>query len=76
MTINLSFRTVLNPDFGGWIFSVDPQTDTFDAHDYAEAYNINVNDIDVETIKCVSDAVNNNFGGSNWIEVTHEEGSK
>jgi len=76
MTINLSFRTVSNPDLGGWIFFVDPQTDTFDAHDYAEAYNINVNEIDVETIKCVSDAVNNNFGGSNWIEVTHEEGSK
>ncbi len=72
MTINLLFRTVSNPDLGGWIFSVDPQTDTFDAHDYAEAYNINVNEIDVETIKCVSDAVNNNYGGTRWIEVTHE----
>jgi len=74
-SIALSFRSVpaTAVDLGGWIWYADPETDTFWAHDYAEAYNINVHDIDPETIKCVQDAVNNNYGGTHWIEVTHEK---
>ena len=75
MTITLSYRSVPAPTdgfFDGWTWFADSETDTFDAHDYAEAFRLNVHDIDPQTIKSVQDAVNNNFGGTRWIEVTHE----
>ena len=74
-TITLSYRLIAVPkSWNGFTWIADPQHDyAFDAYDYAEAYNLDAHDIDVETIKCVQDAVNNNFGGTRWIEVTHEK---
>ena len=75
MTITLSYRSVPAPQgcFDGWTWFADPETDTFDAHDYAEVFRLNVHDIDPQTIKSVQDAVNNNYGGTRWIEVTYEK---
>ena len=72
--IVLSHRSVPAPQgcADGLYWYADPETDTFSPSDYAEAFHLNVNDIDPQTIKSVQDAVNNNFGGTRWVEVTHE----
>ena len=72
--ITLSYRSVPSPQGrnDGWTCFVGPYTDTFSPRDYAEVFSLNVHDIDAQTIKSVQDAVNNNFGGTSWIEVTHE----
>jgi hypothetical protein len=73
--ITLSYRSVpaIAVDLSCWTWFASPDTDTFDAHDYAEAFHLNVHDIDQQSIKSVQDAVNNNFGGTRWIEVTFEK---
>ena len=73
--ITLSHRSVPAPAGcnDGWTWFADPETDTFSARDYAEAFHLNVNDIDQQSIKSVQDAVNNNYGGTRWIEVTYEK---
>lgn len=72
--VTLSYRSVPAPAGcnDGWTWFASPETDTFSASDYAEAFSLNVHDIDAQTIKSVQDAVNNNFGGTRWIEVSYE----
>ena len=72
--ITLSHRSVPAPAGcnDGWTWFASPDTDTFSPSDYAEAFHLNVHDIDQQTVKSVQDAINNNFGGTRWIEVTHE----
>ena len=73
--ITLSYRSVPATAvvLCGWTWFAGPDTDLFSPRDYAEAFSLNVNDIDQQSIKSVQNAVNNNFGGTRWIEVTHEK---
>ena len=73
--ITLSYRSVPAPAGcnDGLTWFASPDTDTFTPGDYAEAFRLNVHDIDQQSIKSVQDAVNNNFGGTRWIEVTYEK---
>ena len=75
MTITLSYRSVPDPTgcFDGLAWFASPDTDLFSPGDYAEAFRLNVNDIDQQSIKSVQDAVNKNYGGTRWIEVTYEK---
>jgi hypothetical protein len=73
--IELFARTVPAP-MGcndGFHWFSGPEIDLFDVDDFAAAFHLNVSDIDMETIKTVQDAVNNNYGGSRYVEVTFEK---
>jgi hypothetical protein len=52
--LTLSFTT--NPDFDGFLYYVENNSG-FDAHDFADVYNLNYPDIDCESIDAVNDAV-------------------
>ena len=68
--INLHFATVTDPDFCRFQFYVEAGRE-FDVVDYADAYNLNVNDIDAEDIHCAQDAAARLNEGE-WLYVSHE----
>ena len=68
--ITLNFETTTTPDFSGFLFYVEAGS-RFDVNDYAEAYGINSNDIDVLSIHSVQDAAWQLHPGE-WLEVSHE----
>ena len=70
ITVNLSFATVTNPDFGGFRFYVE-EGKLFDADDYADAYKLNRSDIDPQDIHSAQDAAGRLNPGE-WLEVSHE----
>ena len=70
--INLTFKTVTTPDFGGFNFYVESGK-LFDGNDYADAYNLNRGDIDAQDIHSAQDAAGRLNQGE-WLELTHEEG--
>ena len=67
---NLTFKTVNSIDFSGLGFYV-AEGDLFDADDYAEAYRINRDDIDYQSIHAVQDAAGHLNPGE-WLQVEHE----
>lgn len=69
-TYSLSFKTVTEPDLGGFRFYVEAGK-LFDADDYASAYNLNRSDIDAQDIHSAQDAAGRLNPGE-WLEVTHE----
>lgn len=69
-TINLTFATITDPDFGGNLFYVE-EGSLFDADDYAEAYGINRSDIDEQDIHSAQDAAGKLNPGE-WLNVTFE----
>lgn len=69
-TINLTFKTTTEPDFGGFKFFVE-EGRLFDADDYAEAYGLNRSHIDAQDIHSAQDAAGRLNPGE-WLEVTHE----
>ena len=70
-TYSLNFKTVTEPDFGGFNFYVESGR-LFDADDYADAYGLNRSDIDAQDIHSAQDAAGRLNDGE-WLEVTHEE---
>lgn len=68
-TINLTFKTVTAPDFGGFMFFVE-EGKLFDADDYADAYGLNRSDIDAQDVHSAQDAAGRLSPGE-WLEVTH-----
>ena len=70
MMIKLTFNATTTPDFSGFSFYVEAGR-FFDVDDYAEAYGINSDDIDVLSIHNVQDAAVQLQHGE-WLEVTHE----
>jgi len=68
-TINLTFKTVTEPDFNGLMFYVE-EGSLFDADDYADAYNINRSDIDEQDIHSAQDAAGK-LNPSEWLQVEH-----
>ena len=69
-TINLTFSTTTTTDFGGFRFYVE-EGRLFDADYYAEAYNLNRNDIDAQDIHSAQDAAGRLNPGE-WLEVSHD----
>lgn len=70
-TINLNFKTVTNPDFGGFMYFVE-FGGLFDAEDYAEAYNLNRHDIDYQDVHSAQDAAGKLNPGE-WLQVEHTQ---
>ena len=68
--IKLNFNATTTPDFSGFLFYVE-EGRFFDVDDYAEAYGINSDDIDVLSIHNVQDAAGQLRHGE-WLEVSHE----
>ena len=68
--ITLNFETTTTPDFSVFLFYVESGS-RFDVDDYAEAYGINSNDIDVLSIHNAQDAAKQLRTGE-WLEVAHE----
>jgi hypothetical protein len=69
-TYSLTFKTVTDPDFGGFKFYVEAGR-LFDADDYADACNLNRSNIDAQDIHSAQDAAGRLNDGE-WLEVTHE----
>lgn len=70
-SIILSFSETSAPDFGGFRFFVE-EGSAFDVTDFAEAYSLNVNEIDAQSIKSAQDAAAQ-LNPGNWLEVTFEQ---
>ena len=70
-SIILSFSETSSPDFSGFRFFVE-EGRPFDAADFAEAYGLNVNEIDAQSIKSAQDAAAQ-LNPGNWLEVTFEQ---
>ena len=68
-TINLIFKTVTQPDLGGFIFFVE-EGKLFDADDYAEAYSLNRSDLDAQDVHSAQDAAGRLNPGE-WLQVEH-----
>ena len=68
--IKLNFNATTTPDFSGFFFYVE-EGRFFDVEDYAEAYGINSDDIDVLSIHNVQEAAWQLHQGE-WLEVSHE----
>ena len=68
--IKLNFNATTTPDFSGFSFYVE-EGRFFDVEDYAEAYGINSDDIDVLSIHSAQDAAWQLHTGE-WLEVDHE----
>ena len=66
---NLTYKTVANIDFSGLGFYVE-EGQLFDADEYAEAYRINRDDIDYQSIHAVQDATGHLSPGE-WLQVEH-----
>ena len=69
-TINLTFKTVTQPDLGGLMFFVE-EGKLFDADDYAEAYGLNRSDLDAQDVHSAQDAAGRLNPGE-WLLVEHE----
>ena len=70
MMIKLNCNVTTTPDFSGFLFYVE-EGRFFDVDDYAEAYGINSDDIDVLSIHNAQDAARQLHTGE-WLEVSHE----
>jgi hypothetical protein len=68
-TINLTFKTVTQPDLGGFMFFVEAGK-LFDADDYAEAYGLNRSDLDAQDVHSAQDAAGRLNPGE-WLRVEH-----
>lgn len=69
--LNLATKVTKTPDFDGFAFFVQAG-EVFDADAYAEAYNLNVSEIDAQDIKSAQNAAAQlNIG--EWLEVSHPE---
>jgi len=68
-TINLTFKTVTQPDLGGFVFFVE-EGELFDADDYAEAYGLNRSDLDAQDVHSAQDAAGRLNPGE-WLQVEH-----
>ena len=68
--IKLNFSATTTPDFSGFLFYVE-EGRFFDVDDYAEAYGINSDAIDVLSIHSAQDAAWQLRTGE-WLEVSHE----
>ena len=66
---NLTFKIVNSVDFSGFNFYVEEGL-LFDADDYAEAYRINRDDIDYQSILAVQEAAERLNPGE-WLQVDH-----
>lgn len=71
-TVNLTFKTVTAPDFGGFMFFVEEGT-LFEADDYADAYGLNRSDIDAQDVHAAQDAAGRLNPGE-WLQVEHSVG--
>ncbi len=68
-TINLTFKTVTQPDLGGFMFFVE-EGKRFDADDYAEAYSLNRSELDAQDVHSAQDAAGRLNPGE-WLQVEH-----
>ena len=68
-TINLTFKTVTQPDLGGFMFFVK-EGKLFDADDYAEAYGLNRSDLDEQDVHSAQDA-SGRLNPGEWLQVEH-----
>jgi len=66
--ITLESRVTESPDTGGFLVK---EGDFFEAEDYAEYYDLNVDDIEEVSIQATQDKVGRLSPGE-WMEVTHE----
>ena len=69
-TIVIEFEKTENPDFTGWNFYIEGEK-AFDFVAYCEAYNINADDIDLQSVKACQDAAARLYRGE-WLHVWHE----
>jgi len=69
-TINLSTTVTSDPDFGAFRFYVGAG-DAFDASTYAEAYSLNITDLDADDVHAAQDKAAQLNDGE-WLEVSHE----
>lgn len=69
-TINLTFKTVTQPDLGGFMYFVE-EGKLFDADNYAEAYGLNRSDMDAQDVHSTQDAAGRLNPGE-WLQVAHE----
>lgn len=69
---NITLETTVTEtqDIGGFRFFVK-EGDLFDAGAYAESYNLNIADIDDDSIKAAQDKAGGLCPGQ-WLEVSHE----
>ena len=66
-TINLTWKTITDPDLGGFLVE---EGRLFDADDYAKALKLNRSDIDAQDVHAAQDAA----GGLNpkeWLKIDH-----
>lgn len=69
MIINLTFKTVTDPDLSGFMFFVEEGA-LFDADAYAEAYSLNRSALDAQDVHAVQDAAGHLNPGE-WLQVEH-----
>jgi hypothetical protein len=69
--INLTFKMITNPDYDGWYWYVGGG-DVFDAYYYADAFALNEDDINPDSIQAVLDAATHLAPGE-FLQVTHTE---
>lgn len=69
-TITLSTKLTTNPDFNAFHFYVESGR-AFESADFADAYQLNVHDIDPESISAVQDAAARLNDGE-WLFVDFE----
>lgn len=69
MSIKLEYKIVNNPDLSGFKFYV-AEGNLFDADAYAEAYGIEVSEIDPQSCHAVED-VTGHLNPGEWVEVDH-----
>jgi len=70
MAYRLTSRITTTPDLGGWCFFV-PFGRDFDGFAYADAYDLNDDDINALDIRDTADAARRLTEGQ-WLEVTHD----
>ena len=71
MPIKLDYKIVNTPDLSGFKFYV-AEGDFFDVDAYAEAYNIEVSDIDAQIVHSIEDIAGGLHAGQ-WLEVMHND---
>lgn len=67
--INLTFKTVTQPDLSGFMFFVE-EGKRFDADDYAVAYSLNRSSLNAQDVHSAQDAAGRLNPGE-WLQVEH-----
>ena len=67
--IALTFKTVTQPDFSGFMFFVEEGA-LFDADDYAATYGLNRSAMDAQDVHSAQDAAGRLNPGE-WLQVEH-----